>query len=138
MFGVKGEVQLTDSQTLIAKVNRYEEKSNVSETGLGLLEYNEDKFQAPTGNKDKFFHERTAVHLKHIFDITPDTKLSTQAYYTYSNRASRRLLSSDDETGGILSGRSIISSNGNPLPATEANAEVSDVHGVHVNTRFGA
>lgn len=123
MFGVKGEVKLTDSQTLIAKVNRYEEKSNVSETGLGLLEYNEDKFQAPTGNKDKFFHERTAVHLKHIFDITPDTKLSTQTYYTYSNRASRRLLSSDDEDGGILTGRSL---NQDGERITEANAEFSD------------
>lgn len=126
MFSVKGEVKLTDQQSLMAKVSRYEEQSNVSETGLGMLEYNEDKFQAPTGNKDKFFHERTALHLKHIFDITPDAKLSTQAYYTYSNRASRRLLASDEETGGILTGRSIISSNGNPLAATEANANLSD------------
>jgi Fe(3+) dicitrate transport protein len=126
MFSVKGEVKLTDQQSLMAKVSRYEEQSNVSETGLPTAEYNEDKFQAPTGNKDKFFHERTALHLKHIFDITPDTKLSTQAYYTYSNRASRRLLSSEDESGGILSGRSVISSDGLDLPATEANANISD------------
>lgn len=126
MLTFKGELKLTEQQSLIAKVSRYEEQSNVSETGLGLLEYNEDKFQAPTGKKDQFFHERTAVHLKHIFDITPDAKLSTQAYYTYSNRASRRLLSSDDDVGGILSGRSRISSNGTALAATEANANLAD------------
>jgi Fe(3+) dicitrate transport protein len=112
MYTVKGEIKLTDSQSLIAKLSRYEERSNVTETGLPTSEYNADPHQAPTGNADKFFHERTAVQLKHIFDINSDMKLSTQAYYGYSNRASRRLLESDDDVGGIAGGTSVLG-NGN-------------------------
>src|SRR5690606_11844063 len=51
---VKGQLNLTDRQTLIAKVGYYEEDSHVSETGLGAVEYAEDKYQAPTGKNDKF------------------------------------------------------------------------------------
>jgi Fe(3+) dicitrate transport protein len=126
MYTLKGEVKLTDSQSLIAKLSRYEEKSNVTETGLPTAEYNADPFQAPTGNADKFFHERTAFQLKHIFDINPDMKLSTQAYYGYSNRASRRLLGSDDTNGGIAGGTSVLETSAGNRPATEANAAIAD------------
>jgi Fe(3+) dicitrate transport protein len=122
MYTLKGEVKLTDSQSLIGKLSRYQERSNVSETGLPTAEYNADPFQAPTGDFDKFRHERTAFQLKHIFDINPDMKLSTQAYSGYSNRASRRMLESDDGNGGILTGRSLLGGDEPGTLAADATA----------------
>jgi Fe(3+) dicitrate transport protein len=87
---LKGQLNLTDSQKLIAKVGYYEENSNVSETGLGSLEYAQNKFQAPTGNNDRFNYERKSVHLTHLFDINDKAKLSTNAYYVDSFRSSFR------------------------------------------------
>jgi Fe(3+) dicitrate transport protein len=87
---VKGQLNLTDRQTLIAKVGYYEEDSNVSETGLSEREYAEDKYQAPTGKRDKFEMERKVAQLQHIFQIDERMKLSTQAYYADTERKSFR------------------------------------------------
>jgi Fe(3+) dicitrate transport protein len=102
-FTLKGEVDLTDRQTLIAKVSYYEEDSHVSETGLGTIDYANDKFQAPTGNNDRFEHERKSIQLQHIFKIDDGLKLSTNAYYIDSWRSSYRQTDTaggwNDETG---------------------------------------
>lgn len=107
---LKSQFNLTDRQTLIAKVGYYEEDSHISETGLGLLEYNEDKFQAPTGGTDFFEQDRKTAHLNHLFQFDEDLKLSTQAYYVDTFRQSYRQINddADDEDGGIL-GRSRLS-----------------------------
>ncbi len=89
-FTIKGQLNLTDRQTLIAKVGYLEEKSHQSETGLGELDYARDKFQAPTGNNDLFDHDRKTAHLQHIFQISDKAKLSTQAYYVDTFRNSYR------------------------------------------------
>ncbi len=100
-FTFKGQLNLTERQTLIAKFGYYEEDSNVSETGLSLQEYREDKYQAPSGKNDTFEMERKIAQLQHIFQITDRVKLSTQAYYSDTERASMRQVASpgnwDDE-----------------------------------------
>jgi Fe(3+) dicitrate transport protein len=122
-FTVKGEVKLTDSQSLMAKASYYKEDSNISETGLGLHEYNQDKFQAPSGQNDLFKHERKSLQLKHIFDINEKVKLTTQAYYSKSDRKSFRQV---DAPGGYDSdngttGYSVLD-RCDPDPVTTANA----------------
>ncbi len=122
-FTVKGEVKLTDSQSLMAKASYYKEDSNISETGLGLLEYNQDKFQAPSGQNDLFKHERKSLQLKHIFDINQNVKLTTQAYYSKSDRKSFRQV---DAPGGYDSdngttGYSVLD-RCDPAPVTTAEA----------------
>ncbi len=97
---VKGQLNLTDRQTLIAKVGYYEEDSHVSETGLGAVEYAEDKYQAPTGKNDQFEYERKSVQLQHIFEIDERMKLSTQAYYVDSFRTSFRQINDPGSLGG--------------------------------------
>lgn len=97
---VKGQLNLTDRQTLIAKVGYYEEDSHVSETGLGAVEYAEDKYQAPTGKNDQFEYERKSVQLQHIFEIDESMKLSTQAYYVDSFRTSFRQINEPGSLGG--------------------------------------
>jgi Fe(3+) dicitrate transport protein len=121
-FTIKGQFNLTDRQTLIAKAGYYEEDSHVSETGLGAVEYAEDKFQAPSGDNDEFEQERKSYQLQHIFQISDNLKLSTQAYYVDTFRRSFRQI---DEPG-FLAGRSGLEQcNGveDITPATEANAD---------------
>lgn len=97
-YTVKGQLKLTDRQTLIAKASYYEEDSNISETGLGEIDYARDKFQAPTGKNDRFEHERKTLQLQHIFQFDNTTKLSTQAYYADAYRSSFR---QTDAPGGF-------------------------------------
>ena len=96
-YTLKGEIDLTDRHTLKTKLGYYKEDSNVSETGLGSLDYAQDKFQAPTGANDRFQHERKSIQLQHIFKIDEAMKLSTNAYYIDSWRSSFR---QTDTAGG--------------------------------------
>jgi Fe(3+) dicitrate transport protein len=118
-YTAKGQLNLSDRHTLIAKASYFRESSHVSETGLGLVEYNEDKYQAPTGKNDVFEHERTTFQLQHLFQINHQLKLSTQAYYAKSERASFRQI---NDPGG-LGGRSVMDRCTGLGVATEANAE---------------
>ena len=124
-YTVKAMLKLTDRQTLTAKASYYDEDSNISETGLGEIDYARDKFQAPTGNNDRFEHERKTMQLQHIFQFDNTTKLSTQAYYADSYRSSFRQTDSpgrfdesNDSTGITEIERCPVSNE-----ATEANAE---------------
>jgi Fe(3+) dicitrate transport protein len=89
-YTIKGEIDLTPNHTLVAKVSTFREGSNYSETGLGLSEWNQDKYQAVTGGNDEFNQKRDTAQLKHIWSINDKAKLSTQAYYSDINRASFR------------------------------------------------
>lgn len=117
-YTAKGQLNLSDRHTLIAKASYFREDSHVSETGLGLVEYHEDKYQAPTGNNDVFEHERKTFQLQHLFQINNQVKLSTQAYYAKSDRASFRQINDP----GTLGGRSVMDRCTGLGVATEANA----------------
>jgi len=117
-YTAKGQLNLSDRHTLIAKASYFRESSHVSETGLGLVEYHEDKYQAPTGKNDVFEHERTTFQLQHLFQVNDRVKLSTQAYYAKSERASFRQI---NDPGG-LGGRSVMDRCTGLGVATEANA----------------
>ncbi|MDP1597325.1 MAG: TonB-dependent receptor [Methylotenera sp.] len=124
-YTLKGQLNLTDRQTLIAKVGYYKEDSNVSETGLGEVDYANDKFQAPSGKNDFFTHERKSAQLQHIFQIDDKMKLSTQAYYANSYRSSFR---QTDAPGGYddannATGITVLERCDTPgVPFTEAQA----------------
>ncbi|MDP8567505.1 TonB-dependent receptor [Methylophilus aquaticus] len=118
-YTAKGQLNLSDRHTLIAKASYFREDSHVSETGLGLVEYHEDKYQAPTGKNDVFEHERKTFQLQHLFQINNQVKLSTQAYYAKSDRASFRQINDP----GTLGGRSVMDRCTGLGVATEANAE---------------
>ena len=127
-FTLKGQLNLTDRQTLIGKISYYEEDSNISETGLGEVDYARDKFQAPSGNNDRFEHERKAAQLQHIFQFDNTTKLTTQAYYSDSYRSSFRQIDApggfDEDTPGASTGVTELERCPAGLnAATEANAE---------------
>ena len=89
-YTLKGEVDLTDKQSLMVKLGYYKEDSNITETMLGESAYAQDKFQANSGKNDEFVHERKTAQVKHIFKITDDVKLTTNAYYADAFRSSFR------------------------------------------------
>lgn len=99
-YTAKGQLNLSDRHTLITKASNFREDSHVSETGLGLVEYNENKYQAPTGKNDVFEHERQTFQLQHLFQINQQVKLNTQAYYAKSERASFRQINNPGENAG--------------------------------------
>jgi Fe(3+) dicitrate transport protein len=125
-YTLKGQLNLTDRQTLIAKLGYYKEESHVSETGLGEVDYARDKFQAPSGKNDFFEHERKSAQLQHIFQIDDKMKLSTQAYYAHSYRSSFRQTDApggyDDDDAGESTGVTIMD-RCSGLELTEATAE---------------
>lgn len=130
-YTLKGQLNLTERQTLILKTSYYKEDSNVSETGLGEIDYDNDKFQAPSGNNDRFEHTRKSLQLQHIFQFDNTTKLSTQAYYADSYRTSFRQTDAPggfDDASNNSTGITELERcpAGNPAGnvATEANAEV--------------
>lgn len=116
-YVLKGELDLTDRHTLKTKLGYYKEDSNVSETGLGSVDYARDKFQAPTGDNDRFEHERKSIQLQHIFKINEAMKLSTNAYYIDSWRSSFRQTDTaggwDDNVPGNSTGITAIDRDGN-------------------------
>jgi Fe(3+) dicitrate transport protein len=125
-YTLKGQLNLTDRQTLIAKVGYYEEDSNISETGLGEVDYDRDKFQAPSGKNDHFKQERKTLQLQHIFQFDEATKLSTQAYYVDSFRSSFRQTDAPggfDDAGNNSTGVTVLERCPADDTATEANAE---------------
>ncbi|HEY0842484.1 TonB-dependent receptor family protein [Methylotenera sp.] len=127
-YTLKGQLNITERQSLIAKVGYYKEDSNVSETGLGELDYARDKFQAPSGKNDRFEHERKSAQLQHIFKIDDKMKLSTQAYYVDSYRTSFRQTDApggyDDDSAGSSTGVTELERCPAGLnAATEANAK---------------
>lgn len=89
-YTLKGEIDLTENHTLTAKASTFREGSNMSETGLGLTEWNLDKSQAVTGRNDEFNQKRDTFSLKHAWKLNDQAKLTTQAYYQDVNRASFR------------------------------------------------
>lgn len=97
---IKGQLNLTERHTLTAKLGLYEEDSQISETALGAVEWQEDKFQAPTGMNDVFKHERIGLQLQHIFEINDQSKLSTQFYHAQSERVSFRQINNPGENAG--------------------------------------
>lgn len=101
-FTVKGQLNLSLRHVVSVKAGYYKENSNISETALGAIEWQEDKYQAPTGHNDKFAFERKSLQLRHVFKINDKVTLNTQYYYADSERASFRQINDS----GVNDGRS--------------------------------
>ena len=97
----KARVRIAPAHELRARISRYEERSNVTETMLGALEYAEDPFQAPTGRLDRFRMDRSQAQLTHLWTPSDTVRLSTNAYFARTFRASFR---QTDKPGGYDDG----------------------------------
>ncbi|MEE4277614.1 MAG: TonB-dependent receptor [Halieaceae bacterium] len=94
---LKGRYQLSDTQTLTARFSRFEENSNVSETGLSRDEFANDPFQAPTGRVDRFQQARDTLQLRHEYVHDDTLRVDTQVYRVTNERASFRQINGPGE-----------------------------------------
>lgn len=93
----KGRLALGETHELRVRASHYEERSNISETMLGELEYAADPFQAPTGRFDRFIQDRTQLQASHIWTPNEGLRLTTTGYWVRTFRASFR---QTDKPGG--------------------------------------
>lgn len=93
----KGRVMLGEAHELRVRASHYEERSNISETMLGTLEYAIDPRQAPMGELDRFNQDRTHLQASHIWTPSDAVRLTTTGYWVRTFRASFR---QTDKPGG--------------------------------------
>ncbi len=93
----KGRVMLGDTHELRVRASHYQERSNITETMLGTLEYEADPFQAPTGRFDRFEQDRTHLQASHVWTPGDKVQLTTTGYWVRTFRASFR---QTDKPGG--------------------------------------
>lgn len=115
------------------KVGYYKEDSHVSETGLGTVDYAQDKYQAPSGNNDYFEHERKFGQLQHIFNISEKATLTTHAYYADAYRSSFRQTNApggyDDDPGSAGSSTGVTELERCPTPGVPFSEAQADACG---------
>ena len=93
----KGRVMLGDTHEVRLRASHYQERSNITETMLGALEYAADPFQAPTGQFDRFVQDRTQLQASHVWTPSETVRLTTSGYWVRTFRASFR---QTDKPGG--------------------------------------
>ena len=93
-IAIKGMYKISSTQRITGKYSNFREDSRFSETGLTAAEYRTNPFQAGGDLSDlrqeRFTMERNTAQVIHELELSGDAKLSTQFYYTKTNRESRR------------------------------------------------
>jgi Fe(3+) dicitrate transport protein len=93
---LKGQFKISRDQRITGKYSNFQEDSLFSETGLTAAEYlvspyRGAQFDALAGsNRERFTMKRNTAQVIHEWDLNADMKLSTQLYYSKTDRASRR------------------------------------------------
>jgi len=99
---IKGQLNINSAHTLTAKYTRFEEDSLFSETGLTAQEYLNNPYSVPGSEGERYVMDRDTIQLIHGWTLSDTAKLTTQFYYTHSDRTSRRSreFEPDDATTG--------------------------------------
>lgn len=102
---LKGQFKISQDQRITGKYSNFEEDSLFSETGLTAAEYLVSPYRgaqfdtSPGANRERFTMKRNTAQVIHEWDLNPDMKLSTQFYYSKTDRASRRSREIEIEDG---------------------------------------
>jgi len=91
---LKGQFKIDRDQRITGKYSNFQEDSQFSETGLTAEEYRISPTRGadydPNGRGERFTMKRNTAQVVHEWDLNPDMKLSTQFYYSQTDRTSRR------------------------------------------------
>ncbi|MFY8064290.1 MAG: TonB-dependent receptor family protein, partial [Usitatibacteraceae bacterium] len=91
---LKGMYKIGSNQRITGKYSNFQEDSRFSETGLTAAEYRANPLGADGTladlRQERFTMKRDMAQLIHELDLNEKAKLSTQLYYTKTNRQSRR------------------------------------------------
>lgn len=91
---LKAQFKINNEQRITGKFAAYKENSLFSETGLTAAEYTASRykgtFEQAEDAMERFTMDRQTAQLVHEWDLNKNTKLSTQFYYSKTNRQSHR------------------------------------------------
>lgn len=94
-IALKGMFKISSTQRITGKYSNFREDSRFSETGLTADEYLANPFRAGGDfsllRQERFTMTRNTAQVIHELDLSGAAKLSTQVYYTKTNRQSRRI-----------------------------------------------
>ncbi len=94
-IAIKGTYRISSGQRITGKYSNFEEDSRFSETGLTSDEYIADPFRASGDQnllrQERFTMKRNTAQVIHELDLSDRARLSTQAYYSKTDRTSRRI-----------------------------------------------
>ena len=107
-YRFKGELDITDRQTLALKLVHTRDRRNSTEAYLTPFEYDQDPYSHPSIENDEWEQDRDVVQLQHIFEVNDSFKLTSQAYYTDTFRNGLR--STEENEDGDLNGNGNITS----------------------------
>lgn len=92
---LKGTYRISSTQRITGKYSNFQEDSRFSETGLTAEEFRTNPFRAGGDRADlrreRFTMKRDTAQVIHEWDLNDQIKLSTQTYYSKTNRTSRRV-----------------------------------------------
>lgn len=92
---VKGTYRISSTQRITGKYAHFEEDSRFSETGLTAAEYRANPYRASGDaadlRRERFNMKRDTAQAIHEWGLNDQMKLSTQVYYSKTNRTSRRV-----------------------------------------------
>ena len=91
---LKGQFKISQDQRITGKYSNFQEDSRFSETGLTSTEFLSTRYKGTFANAadaaERFTMTRNTAQVVHEWDLNSDMKLSTQFYYSKTDRASRR------------------------------------------------
>ena len=100
---LKGQYKISRDQRITAKYSNFQEDSLFSETGLTSTEYLSTSYKGTFANAadaaERFTMTRNTAQVVHDWDLNTDMKLSTQFYYSQTERASRRSREFEEDGG---------------------------------------
>ena len=100
---LKGQYKINRDQRITAKYSNFQEDSLFSETGLTSTEFISTRYKGTFANAadtaERFTMTRNTAQVVHDWDLNADTKLSTQFYYSQTDRASRRSREFEEDDG---------------------------------------
>ncbi len=100
---LKAQFKINNEQRLTGKFSAFKEKSLFSETGLTAAEYTASRYKGSFDQAEdameRFTMDRQTAQLVHEWDLSKNTKLSTQLYYSKTDRQSHRAREFEEDDG---------------------------------------
>ncbi|HDY85972.1 MAG TPA: TonB-dependent receptor, partial [Methylophaga sp.] len=106
-YRFKGELDITERQTLGLKLVHTRDRRNSTEAYLTPFEYDRDPYSHPSIQNDDWEQDRDVVQLQHTFRVNDNFKLTSQAYYTDTFRNGLR--STEENEGDLDTNGNIVS-----------------------------
>ncbi|PKG80955.1 TonB-dependent receptor [Colwellia sp. 75C3] len=142
-YRFKGELAITDHQTVGLKLVHTRDRRNQTENYLTRDEYARDPYTHPTVALDKWEQDRDVVQLTHKFDVNDNFTLQSQAYYTDTFRNGLRGSNSGREVDGVWESRlrncdavGDVNGDGNVTISDIANADINVCGGRHAPRQY--